>query len=749
MSVSFDGQTICRGKVEKIDFVTSGNFNADNYFKIQLSDASGDFTNPVELTSFSNTSFQKVAFVIPDSTSTGTSYRIRAVSTSPAIVGLSTAKLAVLDSCLSPTPLPVINLQSLHSTLLCSNTTIAVHWTVTGAALDSTHFFTVQLSDANGSFDTPYILAIAEANDTTASFNIPQGLIEGTKYRIRVIATSPGIISNSTDADLSIFSTPPPPSIIVAPAQPCLGDTIRLIASNGGLDETTYSWTGPVTASKDTLLISSGSLSHDGTYVVTATRNGCSASASQSLMLGNCKPAWLWALTDNYWTNTFNYPSTIVDTEIDSENNLFIAGFFSQGMSLGNTLITTLYGNTVFCDNSETADKRTGFIAKINADGKLAWYRKWNTQSATGDYQYCDLAVDNGQVFLVSEFNATSNCPSNPENGASLILADEEDLSLGNIAGYCQYAVSDTIPGKYEYRYKGQFTWLAKFDLDGTLNILTNLTELKSCGTSINNFDNKPAYGLGAKGYYSLKARNNKLWLLYTWNQGLPNTLRFANGNETTNEAAGLVVMELNQVNLNIVKYQKVPVYSPSGSLGMSNLEIDAQNNIIVTGSTATIGVGTAEAVSFGPYPLIFGDTDYFVAKFNTASNNWAWANKSQLILLDDNADSAPVIKTDSQNNIYLGFSVRTSYGGNFTNITLPTTPQDYDANRTSALLKINSNGDGLWAKLNNHTLRGGRNSISIDNEDNIYFLSYLNNSATADRFLIHEHRLPQKDLAT
>jgi hypothetical protein len=748
ISISFNGQNLCRGKVEKINFSTTGNFNTDNYFKIQLSDASGNFASPVELTSFHNPSFQKIAFVIPANTTIGTRYRIRAVSTSPVITGTPTDTLTILSNCTAPTPIPVITLQDLNTTLICATTTTIINWTVTGGVLEPNHFFTVQLSDANGSFNTPYNLATAEANAISASFNIPRNFTEGTKYRLRVIATSPGIISNISSTDLSIRPKPIP-SISLVPAKPCLGDTIRLIATSSGLNGSSFSWTGPVTSLNDTLLITSGSLAHDGTYEVTATRNGCSGSASKSLMLTNCKPSWSWALADNFWTNTFNYPSTIVDTEVDSENNLFIAGYFSQAMSLGNSLITTINGNNVYCNDSETADKRTGFVAKISANGQLAWYRKWNTQNDISDYQYCDLAIDNGQVFLVSEFRAAPNCPTNPRNEASLVIADEEDFSLGTIIGYCRYYVPNSFPAQYEYRYKGRFIWLAKFDLNGNLDILTNLTDLKTCGASTNSFDARPNYGLGNKGFYSLKARNNKLWLLYTWNQGVSNNIRFYNGNEINNEAAGLVMMELSQNNLYILNYQKVNVYSPSGSLGMANLEIDAQNNLIVSGSTATIGLGTAEAISFGNYPLIFGDTDYFVAKYNTTSNNWAWAKQSQLILLDNNADSAPSIKSDSQNNIYLGFSLRTSYGGNFANITLPTTPTDYDANNTTALLKLNANGDGQWVKLNNHTLRSGRNTIGIDNEDNIYFTSYLNNSTNADRFLINEHRLPQKDLAT
>lgn len=747
LSVSFSGQNLCQGKVEKINFTTSGNFNADNYFSIQLSDTSGSFTNPVELTRFYNSALQKIAFVIPASTTTGTHYRIRAVSTNPAITSMPTPELAVSSTCASPTPLPVITLQNLNTTLICSNTSTTVNWTVSGGTLNPDHFFTIQLSDANGGFASPYNLSVAEANSTSATFTIPQSFTEGNKHRIRIIATSPGLISNNNGTDLSIALTPVP-SINLTPARPCLGDSIRLIASDGGLGGSSFVWTGPATASKDTLLIASASISHEGTYTITATRNGCSASTSQSLTLSNCKPAWDWALTDTFWSNTFNFPSTIVDTEIDSDNNLFVAGFFSQKMILGDNVINTISGNNVFCDDLANSDKRTGFIAKINANGSLAWYRKWNSQNDVSDYQYCDIALDNGQIFLVSEFKAAPDCPTKPRNEASLVIADEEDFSLGTIIGYCRYYINNSSPAQYEYRYKGRFTWMARFDVNGNLDILSNLTELKTCGISPDNFDARPAYGLGTKGYYSLKARNNKLWLLYTWHQGLPNTLKFGFGYETTNEAAGLIAMELNPANLSILNYQKLNVYSPSGALGDANLEIDSQNNIIVTGSTATIGVGTAEAISFGSYPLIFGDTDYYVAKFNTSANSWAWARQSQLVLLNDNAEAAPAIKTDSQNNIYLGFSLRTSSGGNFANISLPATPQGYDENNTAALLKLNPNGDGQWIKLNNHLMRKGRNMMGVDYDDNIYFTTYLNNSPTAANFLINEHRLPQKDLA-
>lgn len=744
ISISFNEQAICKEKVGQIGFVSTGTFGLNNYFTIQLSDSSGNFTKPLELTRFTNASFQNIAFVLPDTTYLGTKYRLRAVSINPAIISDDNgSNLAVVDTCKIPTK-PIITLQNLTSNLICTPATATINWKITGGTFSTTNAFTVQLSDSSGSFHNPLNLAVASANDTTKSIAIPDGFIEGNNYKIRVIATDSSRISNNS----TVFSirTKPKPAIQIIPSNACLGDTVRIIANNIGTDSTFFLWSGQGIGINDTLIFSKAGISNVDTYTVQATQNGCSVSVSKELILSNCKPDWSWALADTFWTNTFSYPSTIVDTEIDSENNLFIAGFFSQQIDLGTTTINAIEGNSAFCENTE---KRTGFLAKINSNGQLSWFRKWNTLTETSDYQYCDLTIDNGQIFIVSEFNANSPCSATPRNQASLVITDEEDFPLGTLIGYCRYAIPNTTPTQYNYRYKGRFAWAAKFDLSGNLEVLSNLTELKACSSSPTNFDAQPTYGLGNKGYYSFKARNNKLWLLYTWNQGLPNIIKFTNGNQTTNEAAGLVMAELNPTNLSITKFEKMTVNSPNGALGLSNLDIDTQNNIIISGSSATTGIGTALQVIFGTTQLNFTDADYFAAKYNTTSNAWLWAKKSQLNQVNVNSSAAPHIRLDSQNNIYLGFTYKPINGGNFAGLTFPNTPIGFDSSQTAALLKINTNGFAQWIKLNNHTLQEGRNVLTIDNQDKIYFASFLNNSVTSDQFLIGNHRLQQKELTT
>ena len=745
LSVSSADTVLCRGKVGRLSLLATGTFNQGNVFQVQLSDSLGSFVKPTELTRFFNPAFQNISFVLPDTTHIGNKYRVRVVSTNPVIVSNNNGKnISVISNCKKPI-LPIITLQSLASNLICTPATATINWTITGGTFATTNALTVQLSDSSGSFYNPLNLAVASANATTQSISIPDGFTEGIKYRIRIIAADSSIISNTNGANIAI-RTKPKPSILITPSNACLGDTVKLIANDGGLGGSTFLWSGLGTGTNSTLIIAKAGVVQVGNYVVQVAKNGCSASASKELVLSNCKPDWSWALADTFWTSTFAYPSTIVDTEIDADNNLYIAGFFSQQMNLGTTSLVPIIGNNAFCENVE---KRTGFLAKVEANGQLSWYRKWNASAETGDYQYCDLTINNGQIFIVSEFNSTSFCSSTPRNHASLVIVDEEDFSLGSLVGYCRYAIPSTNPTQYNYRYKGRFVWAAKFDLSGNLDVLSNLTELKTCSSSPANFDAMPTYGLGTKGYYSLKSRNNKLWILYTWNQGLPNIIRFTNGNQYSNEAAGLVMAELNPANLSIIKFEKMTVNSASGALGLSNLDIDFQNNVIISGSSASTGIGTAQQVVFGTNQLNFSDADYFAAKYNTTTNAWLWAKKSQLDQINSNASAAPNIKIDAQNNIYLGFSYKPVSGATFAGLTFPTTPNGFDGNQTAALLKINANGNAQWVKLNNHRLQEGRNALGIDFQDNIYFTSYLNNSATSEYFLIDNHRLQQKDLTT
>lgn len=71
-------------------------FNAGNIFTAQLSDASGSFASPVNIGSLSATTSGTINAIIPGGTTSGTGYRIRVVSSSPAFTGTMNSSTAAV-----------------------------------------------------------------------------------------------------------------------------------------------------------------------------------------------------------------------------------------------------------------------------------------------------------------------------------------------------------------------------------------------------------------------------------------------------------------------------------------------------------------------------------------------------------------------------------------------------------------------------------------------------------------------------
>lgn len=70
-----------------VNFTSNIIFDAANVFTAQLSDASGSFANPVNIGTLNGTSPASISVTIPNSTPSGTGYRARVISSSPAVTG--------------------------------------------------------------------------------------------------------------------------------------------------------------------------------------------------------------------------------------------------------------------------------------------------------------------------------------------------------------------------------------------------------------------------------------------------------------------------------------------------------------------------------------------------------------------------------------------------------------------------------------------------------------------------------------
>ncbi len=88
----------CKGAGVTVPFTATGTYAGGNVFTAQLSDAVGDFSAPTNIGTLGGTTSGQISAVIPAGAAAGTGYRIRVVSSSPAVIGTDNGSdLAVLD----------------------------------------------------------------------------------------------------------------------------------------------------------------------------------------------------------------------------------------------------------------------------------------------------------------------------------------------------------------------------------------------------------------------------------------------------------------------------------------------------------------------------------------------------------------------------------------------------------------------------------------------------------------------------
>ena len=114
----------------------------------------------------------------------------------------------------------------------CKNTSFNVNFAIAGGNFSAGNYFIAQLSDANGSFGLP--TSIGSIQSTTAgliSCIVPDYVMNGTGYRIRVVADNPPTIGTNNGTSLNINSPEfvfPPATIYYA-----LPNVIAVFSYNG------------------------------------------------------------------------------------------------------------------------------------------------------------------------------------------------------------------------------------------------------------------------------------------------------------------------------------------------------------------------------------------------------------------------------------------------------------------------------------------------------------------------------------
>ena len=90
-----------------VTFTSTGTFNPSNEYTVQLSDANGSFSSPVDIGSLTSTANSGlINFTIPSATVTGTGYIIRIISSDPFTIGSSSTAFTITQNapCLPSLP---------------------------------------------------------------------------------------------------------------------------------------------------------------------------------------------------------------------------------------------------------------------------------------------------------------------------------------------------------------------------------------------------------------------------------------------------------------------------------------------------------------------------------------------------------------------------------------------------------------------------------------------------------------------
>lgn len=169
-------------------------------------------------------------------------------------------------------------------TTFCAGDTVRIPYK-TSYPFNSGNVFTMQLSNASGSFTAPVSIGTktATTGDTIICV-IPQNTPSGGGYRMRILSSAPFRVSVDNFVNLSVYN---PGNVTASNNGPlCAGDTLRLTASNNATG-VTYSWTGvnSFTSNQQNPTKINTTVSDAGNYIVTATAGGCSVKDTTSVIV--------------------------------------------------------------------------------------------------------------------------------------------------------------------------------------------------------------------------------------------------------------------------------------------------------------------------------------------------------------------------------------------------------------------------------------------------------------------------------
>lgn len=124
----------------------------------------------------------------------------------------------------------IFSVNAISTSLYATGASIQIPFTIT-MPINPGNFFTAQLSDSSGSFASPTNLGtIISSTSGTISGNIPVNAIPGLNYRVRIISTSPSLVSEESSEPIRIIV--PPQITSFTPTTANAGQTLVITGTN-------------------------------------------------------------------------------------------------------------------------------------------------------------------------------------------------------------------------------------------------------------------------------------------------------------------------------------------------------------------------------------------------------------------------------------------------------------------------------------------------------------------------------------
>lgn len=223
------GSPFCACTTLNVPFTSTGTFTAGNIYTAQLSNAAGSFAAPVAIgTLVSTANVGVIACTIPCGTPTGAGYRIRVVSSAPAVTGSDNGVNLTINAVVVPS----VTIVAAPPGPICAGTSVTFTATPTNGGAGPTYQWQLNGSNIGGATSSTYTTSTLANGDV-----ITVVMTSNAACASPTTATSTGITMTVNPAVV------PSVTIVATNDTICAGDPVTFTATptNGGTTPT-YQW---------------------------------------------------------------------------------------------------------------------------------------------------------------------------------------------------------------------------------------------------------------------------------------------------------------------------------------------------------------------------------------------------------------------------------------------------------------------------------------------------------------------------